>query len=107
MSNAISESNSRAALAEFIVSPMPIDRQGGWVPAMSAVTSTLPAIVLSCVPINLDAADPMLGCHCTSCRHAYSAEQLEYHYTKSKAVLAKAIDDMLREQQQQQQQQMS
>jgi hypothetical protein len=39
------------------------------------------------------------------CRYSYSADQLEYHYTKSKDVLARAVNALLMQKQQQQEQQ--
>jgi hypothetical protein len=39
------------------------------------------------------------------CRYSYSADQLEYHYTKSKAVLARAVNTLQQQQQQQRQRQ--
>ncbi|WIA19745.1 hypothetical protein OEZ85_005665 [Tetradesmus obliquus] len=41
----------------------------------------------------------------TDSRYCYCADQLEYHYTKAKAVLARAVNALHQEQQQQQQQQ--
>jgi hypothetical protein len=35
------------------------------------------------------------------CRYSYSADQLEYHYTKSTDVLATAVNALMQQQQQQ------